>query len=159
MALRLRKWAWVIGLLSLGLPQAQAESASEGFWLLQTSVHTRHFSPAPEHNDRQRLIGLERNAPSKWLYGAATFRNSFDQRSYYAYVGKRFDVADSPFYLKLSGGLLHGYKGEYRDKIPLNRFGTAPAIIPSAGVRFGPFTAEVVLLGLSATMANVGVRF
>ncbi len=64
------------------------------------------------------------------LAGGATFRNSFSQRSNYAYLGKRFDSDSYPVYLKLTGGLLQGYRGEYRDKIPLNRFGVAPAIIP-----------------------------
>lgn len=131
----------------------------ESFWQIQTSVYTRHFSPSPEHNNHQNLIGLERNEASGWLYGAATFRNSFDQRSFYAYAGKRFESPDHPFYAKISGGLIYGYKGEYRDKIPLNRFGIAPAIIPGVGVRLGPVTAELVLLGSSAAMANVGLRF
>jgi hypothetical protein len=137
-----------------------AEGNNEkAFWLVQTSVYTRHFSPSPEHNNQQNLIGLERNEPSAWLYGAATFRNSFDQRSVYAYAGKRFESADQPFYAKLSAGLLYGYKGKYRDKIPLNRFGIAPALIPGVGVKLGQVSAEMVLLGSSAVMANVGLRF
>ncbi len=86
------------------------------------------------------------------------FRNSFSQRSNYAYLGKRFDSDSYPVYLKLTGGLLQGYRGEYRDKIPLNRFGVAPAIIPSVGVRFGPLGSELVLLGNSAAMINLGLR-
>ncbi len=139
--------------------QAIENPEAQGFWQIQTSVYTRHFSPSPEHNNRQNLIGLERNEASGWLYGAATFRNSFDQQSIYAYVGKRFESADHPFYAKLSGGALYGYKGEYKDKIPLNHFGVAPALIPGVGVRMGPVTAELVLLGSSAAMANVGLRF
>lgn len=131
----------------------------KGFWYLQTSVYTRHFAPDPEHNNHQDLIGLERNDASGWLYGAATFRNSFSQRSYYAYGGKRFDSQRYPLYLKLTGGLLQGYTGEYRDKIPLNRYGVAPVIIPSVGTYYGPVAAEWVLLGANAMMINVGLRF
>jgi hypothetical protein len=138
--------------------KAQAEDV-KGFWQAQTSVYTRHFSPDPDHNNRQNLIGLEWNDTSAWIFGGATFRNSYDQQSVYGYAGKRFDSTDYPVYLKLSGGLLYGYKGEYRDKIPLNNLGVAPVIIPSAGVHLGPVTAELVLLGVSATMINVGVRF
>lgn len=138
--------------------KAQTEDM-RGFWQVQTSVYTRHFSPAPEHNNRQNLIGLEWNDTSAWIFGGATFRNSYDQQSVYGYAGKRFESTDYPVYLKLSGGLLYGYKGEYRDKIPLNNVGVAPVIIPSAGVHLGPVTAELVLLGMSATMINVGVRF
>ena len=52
-----------------------------------------------------------------------------------------------------------GYRGEYRDKIPLNRFGVAPVIIPSVGTHYGPVAAELVLLGFNAAMVTTGVRF
>jgi hypothetical protein len=139
--------------------QAQSSEYAGGFWLVQTSVYTWHFSPSPDHNNRQDLLGLERNEASGLLYGGATFRNSFAQRSFYGYVGKRFDSRRYPFYLKVTGGLLKGYKGRYRDKIPLNRFGIAPVIIPGVGVQLGAVSAEAVLLGASAAMLNVGLRF
>ncbi|WP_248806658.1 sn-glycerol-3-phosphate transporter [Pseudomonas sp. MWU13-2100] len=136
-----------------------SNGADKGFWYLQTSVVTRHFSPDPDHTNHQDLIGLERNDASGFLYGAATFRNSFRQRSYYAYAGKRFESTNYPVYLKVTGGLLQGYKGEYRDKIPLNHLGVAPVIIPSVGTHYGPVAAEVVLLGFNAAMLTAGVRF
>lgn len=139
--------------------RGESDADTEGFWVVQTSVYTRHFSPDPEHNNRQNLIGLERNEASGLVYGAATFRNSFAQRSVYGYVGKRFDSSRYPVYLKVTGGLLHGYRGEYRDKIPLNRYGVAPVIIPGVGVNLGLVSAEAVLLGASAAMLNVGLRF
>ena len=139
-----------------GLSTAQAES---GHWYLQTSVYTRHFVNNDTYNNRQDLIGLEHNRANKMIYGAATFRNSFSQRSYYAYAGKRLDADGLPVYVKLSGGLVHGYRGEYRNNLPLNRFGVAPVIIPAVGANLGPVGVEWVLLGFAATMVNVGVRF
>lgn len=144
------------GLLALSVPMALA---SEGdYWQVQTSVYTRHYHPEPDHNNHQRLIGLERGYASGNLWGGAVFRNSFDQNSQYAYLGRRFDSERHPFYAKLTGGLLHGYRGEYRDKIPLNRLGVAPAIIPSLGVHGHGLAAELVLLGNAALMVNVGLR-
>jgi hypothetical protein len=143
-------------LLAGWLPNAMAEGER---WYLQTSAYTRHFSPDPEHNNRQRLIGLEREDAGGWLWGGATFRNSFDQRSVYAYGGKAWRHDDWPVYAKLSAGLLHGYRGEYRDKIPLNRFGVAPAVIPAVGYGLGPVGVEAVLLGANAMMINVGYGF
>ncbi|MFJ9993958.1 sn-glycerol-3-phosphate transporter [Pseudomonas putida] len=131
----------------------------EDTWYLQTSLYTRHFNPSPDHNERQALLGLERNRADGLLYGAATFRNSFDQRSVYAYGGKAWFHEHWPVYAKVSVGLLHGYRGERRDKIPLNRHGVAPVIIPSAGVRLGPVGLEAVLLGANAMMFNVGYGF
>ena len=139
--------------------EAPVTEDDKGFWYAQTSVYTRHFAPDPEHNNNQDLIGLERNDASGWVFGGATFRNSFSQRSYYAYAGKRYDMADYPVYLKLTGGAIQGYRGEYRDKIPLNRFGVAPVIIPSVGAHYGPVAAELVLLGFNAAMVTTGVRF
>jgi len=139
---------------------AQAQGASdEGFWYLQGSVFTRHFANNDSYNNHQDLLGLERNQASGLIMGGATFRNSFSQRSEYVYLGKRFDVPDSALYYKLSAGLIHGYRGKYRDKLPLNRYGVAPALIPAVGAHWGPAGAEVVLLGLAATMVNVGFRF
>jgi hypothetical protein len=135
-------------------------NADEGdFWYVQTSVYTRHWNPDPAQTDSQQLIGLERNFKSGTLIGAATFRNSYSQRSYYGYVGKRWENDQYPVYVKLSGGLLEGYKGEYRDRIPLNRFGIAPVIIPSLGAHLGPIGAELVILGTAAAMVDVGYRF
>ncbi|AZE91913.1 hypothetical protein C4J97_5261 [Pseudomonas orientalis] len=87
------------------------------------------------------------------------FRNSFRQRSYYVYAGKRYDMAEYPVYLKATGGAIQGYRGMYRDKIPLNRYGVAPVIIPSVGVHHGPMAAELVLLGFNAAMVTTGLRF
>lgn len=131
----------------------------KGFWYAQTSVYTRHFAPDPEHNNQQNLLGMERNQASGLVYGAATFRNSFRQRAYYAYVGKCYDMAEYPVYLKVTGGAIQGYRGKYRDKIPLNRYGVAPVIIASVGTHYGPMAAELVLLGFNAAMVTTGLRF
>ena len=157
------KKPWIYGLLLvLMAQQSWAEDTSgkdTGSWYLQTSVYTKHYSDDPDHNNNQDLIGLEREQASGWLFGGATFRNSFSQRSFYAYAGKRYESADYPVYFKLSGGLLQGYSGKYQDKIPLNHFGVAPVIIPSVGAHYGPLTAELALLGFNAVMVTTGVRF
>lgn len=140
----------------LAAPSPQPEA--KDFWYLQTSVYTRHYSDNAEHNNTQALLGLEHNEASGRLFGASTFKNSFSQRSFYLYAGKRYDSAHYPVYLKLSGGLLQGYHGDYRDKIPLNRYGIAPAIIPSVGAHFGSVATELVLLGNSAAMITAGIR-
>lgn len=131
---------------------------AEPYWYIQTSAYTKHFKPKSKHNNHQELIGLERHTASSYVLGGATFLNSYDQRSYYGYIGKRFDFSDTPFYGKLTGGLIYGYKGQYRDKIPFNRFEIAPAVIPSLGVEYRRVSAEVLLLGAAATMINIGVK-
>ncbi|MGO4001415.1 MULTISPECIES: hypothetical protein [Pseudomonas] len=154
------KKSWICLLLAFTYTtHAWAQDDEQGTWYLQTSVYTRHFSPDPEHNNHQQLLGLEYHDASGWLLGGATFLNSFDQRAYYAYGGKRYDSADYPLYVKLTGGLLEGYHGKYQNKIPLNRYGVAPVVIPSLGTYYGPVSAELVLLGFNAAMITTGVRF
>ncbi len=148
---------WIYSLLlmaqvSHALTLDSAQQEDKGFWYVQASVYTKHYSPDLDHNNNQDLIGLERNEASGWVFGAATFRNSFSQRSNYAYAGKRYESASYPVYIKLTGGLLEGYRGKSQDKIPLNRFGVAPVIIPSLGAHYGPVAAELVLLGANAVM-------
>lgn len=146
-------------ILLVALLAAPVAWAGEGdSWYLQTSVFTRHWNHDPQHNNHQDLIGVERNRADGWVWGGATFRNSFRQRSNYVYAGKRFDLDDSPFYFKVTGGAIQGYHGKYRDKIPLNRYGVAPAVIPSVGAQVGRFASEFVVLGNSAGMINLGVH-
>ncbi|MFZ2290034.1 MAG: sn-glycerol-3-phosphate transporter [Halopseudomonas yangmingensis] len=133
------------------------EPAQDG-WYVQTSVWTSHYSPEPDHNNNQDLISVERWRDDSYLWGAATFRHSFSERANYVYVGKRFGFGGTPFNAKLTGGLLQGYRGEYRDKIPLNQLGVAPVIIPSVGVSYQRVGADLVFLGAAALMVNVGVR-
>ena len=107
------KKSGICGLLMLlnasaAMAQDDTQEKDKDFWYVQTSVYTKHFSPDPEHNNNQDLIGLEYHDRSGWLVGGATFRNSFRQRSYYAYAGKRFDSDMYPVYFKLTGGLLEG---------------------------------------------------
>lgn len=149
------------GLLQRPLELARELAApvdSEEGWYIQGSVWTTHFDPQPDHNNNQDLIGLERHRDDSYLWGAATFRHSFGERSWYGYTGKRFEFAGTPFNAKLTAGLLYGYRGEYRDKIPFNRFGVAPAVIPSVGATYQRVGVDVVLLGAAAAMVNVGVR-
>lgn len=136
-----------------------AETQEKGHWHIETSLYTTHFHPKPEHNNHQELIGIDYNFPSKWFIGGATFRNSFRQCSVYAYAGKRYDLEGTPIYARLSGGLIHGYHGKYKNKVPLNNLGIAPAIIPGVGIQVTKVNIEAFLLGFNARMVNAGIRF
>ena len=58
---------------------------------------------------------------------------------------------------KVTAGLLHGYKGEYRDKIPFNHYEIAPAIIPSVGYCWSRYCGEFVLLGGAGALFTIGL--
>ncbi|AFJ03581.1 hypothetical protein Q7C_2456 [Methylophaga frappieri] len=146
--------------------------------LAQTSVWTAHYDPESDHNNHQRLINLEYYfAPQtrpyqidfgdwrddlQWLAGAATFRNSFDQQSQYVYGGSRYDLPVSQFsnvYIKVTAGLLHGYRGEYQDKVPFNSLGIAPVILPAVGWQYRRANVELVPFGTAGMTMNVGWIF
>lgn len=145
-------------------PQAEAFAASlldanspSGRWLFQTSVFTKHYRPDPRHENHQRLLNIEYQRSDRYLIGAAAFRNSFGQASQYVYVGKAWPLSAQPGpYAKLTGGLLHGYKGEFRDKIPFNSSGIAPAILPAIGFSTKRFAAEMIFFGTNGLMFTVG---
>jgi hypothetical protein len=156
--------------ISLSLPLASraqstalgsATGPSDDRWYFQTSLYTKHFSVNPLHDNSQRLLNLEYWRSDNYLAGLALFDNSFGQRSQYAYVGKvwrPFDLSPK-IYLKLTGGLLHGYKDEFKDKIPFNRGGIAPALVPSIGYTWGRLNSELVLFGTAGLMINLGLFF
>lgn len=131
--------------------------------LLQTSFYTTHFSPDPEHTNQQDLISLELHTPDRWLAGGARFLNSFDQESIYLYAGREFPLwqpaEEFEIRAKLTAGLLHGYRGEYRDKIPFNHFGIAPAALPSIGMRWNRFETDIIVFGTAGMMITGGIRF
>ena len=128
-------------------------------FFLATSAYTKHFHYSPDHNDHQNLIEAEWNVTGQWLAGVSLFDNSFDQSSQYVYGGYKFRPLESaqPLYFKLTAGVVHGYRGQYRDKIPLNSSGLAPAIIPSLGYCVNRFCAELVVFGAAGIMVNIGV--
>ena len=129
-------------------------------WTLQTSLYTTHFDPEPDHVNDQNLLAVETYFDRDWLAGLALFDNSFGQKSLLLYLGKTWPLLNSShWYTKLTGGLLHGYKEPYENKIPLNGLGVAPVIIPALGFRYRNFVMETNLGGLAVVMMTAGVRF
>ena len=145
-------------------PWSSTEPWRTDRFYLQTSVATRHFSPSPEHDNTQQLVNAEWRfnsfaATGQWLAGAALFDNSFGQSSQYVYGGwlvRPFEGLQ-PFYFKITAGALHGYKDQYKDKIPFNSSGVAPAIIPSMGYCYNRVCGELVLFGGAGVMLTLGV--
>jgi hypothetical protein len=129
-------------------------------WSLRFSLYTKHFDPDPDHVNRQKLIAPELVFENGYLAGVAVFDNSFGQNSQFVYMGKAWPIFKSKhWYVKLMGGLLHGYKEPYEDKIPLNGLGVAPAILPALGFKYKRVMVEANLAGLAAMTITAGVRF
>lgn len=101
-----------------------------------------HYHSDDDFAGNRLFASLEAIKSSDWLYGLAVFNNSFGQFSQYLY-----------------GGMLHGYKGDYRDRVPLNDLGVSPAVIPGIGYQEGRFGADAYLLGFSGVLFTVGMDF
>jgi len=131
-------------------------------WYFQLAYYTWHFHYDPNHQQSYLLDSEYRLNEywlgGQWIVGFALFQNSFGQFSQYLYGALQWrPIKDhQPFYVKVSAGLVHGYEGQYKDKIPFNSSGTAPAIIPSVGYCWTRYCTEVVLLGANAMLFTVG---
>jgi hypothetical protein len=146
-----------------GSSAQQSESVYEPWrtdrFYLETSLYTHHFHYDAAHVDKQKLILGEWNITEQWLVGASFFDNSFGQPTQYVYGGWRYRPFEQfqPFYIKLSAGLVHGYKDPYQNKIPFNHSGVAPGIVPSVGYCISRFCSELILFGGAGMLITLGV--
>lgn len=129
---------------------------------LTLSPFTYHWHYAADHKP-VRLLGYDEHIKGGYFCGISVFSNSFGQPSVTAYVGKTWDnfwPEQPAVYGKLAAGLMYGYKGQYKNKVPLNVGGFSPLVAPSLGYRFTPKdAAELVVLGNSALMFSYVRRY
>lgn len=131
---------------------------------LQTSVATVHFSSDPDHVNDQKLIYGEWRLNERWLegqvlVGAAFFDNSFGQSSQFVFGGLLWRPVEKAqeFYVKVAAGIIHGYSGEFQNKIPMNSSGFAPGIVPAVGYCYNRFCGEMILFGTAGMLWTVGM--
>jgi hypothetical protein len=130
-------------------------------WSLGISPWTHHYRHSDEHKQVWAL-GLERETPEHALYGLTLFSNSYGQPSAYAYYGHVFNNVTSwseSLYVKVTGGVIYGYKEPYADKMPLNYHGFSPVIVPAIGWHLNrAWSVQAHLLGTSALMVSLNHR-
>lgn len=132
-----------------------------GHWRLLLSPYALHFRYSPEHKQVWAL-GVERQRDDGWLGGASYFRNSFGQPSGYAYIGKRYDhlLGDTLLFAQWSAGVLYGYVGKYKTKVPLNYRGFAPGALASMGWQINAqSSATLHVLGDAGLMLQLAYAF
>jgi hypothetical protein len=149
-------WFACTGAAAPAAAQAEEESLfnGPGHWRMVVSPYSYHFNPSPEH-EYVWAVGAERQSDNDWLYGGSFFSNSFGQPSGYAYVGQRYGglLDRPPLYFQWSAGLLYGYVGQYKDKVPLNYKGFSPGAVVSLGWEFSrEYSVQLNLLGDAAVM-------
>ena len=126
--------------------------------MIQAAPNVIHYSHDDDHAKYSWLVGAEWQSADNWLGGAAYFNNSFDQKSQYIYFGKVWplEAVDENLYVKLTGGLLLGYKKPYENKIPVNWDGVGLGALPAVGYKFGDANIQLNFLGTAGIMITVG---
>jgi phage major head subunit gpT-like protein len=77
-------------------------------------------------------------------------------------AGQQFNnmLGNPKLFVKVTAGILYGYVGQYKDKVPLNHGGFSPAIIPSIGYRLTERdSVQVKVLGTAGLMFSYGRSF
>lgn len=135
-----------------------AEAQASHVLSLHYGPYVHHWKPDPRHNSTPDLIGVEVENDEQWLAGAMWFHNSYDQPSQYFYIGRRWSFSEylPGLYAKLTAGPLLGYKGEFEDKIPVNKDGVGVGVIPGIGYQYERFSAQVAILGTAGYLITFG---
>lgn len=126
------------------------------------SPHTHHWTPSDEHK-QVIALSITRLLPKRRFCGFSLFSNSFGQPSAYAFTGWYWPrpIESMPnVYASVSAGIVYGYVGKYKNKVPLNVDGFSPVIIPVLGYRLTPRVGlEMQVLGTAAVMFGATWRF
>lgn len=155
----------LLGLFSLTAARAHGEPGQVveevNHWRVAVSPYTHHFRFSAEHRPVWALV-LERHRFDHWLVGASFFKNSFGQPSGYLYLGRGYHglVGHEQLYLQWTAGLIYGYTGKYKTKVPLNFGGFSPGVVPSIGWQYNHHTsAQLNMLGDAGVMLQLSHDF
>ena len=120
-----------------------------------------HFSDREDHAGPPVLLIVGRLRPRGYYYGLALFNNSFNQFSQFLHVGREFpwQWLHEDIHFKLSLGLIHGYRDEFEDELPLTYKGFSPGLVPSIGFRRNRVGFDLTLLSNAGLALSVGYQF
>ena len=139
---------------ALPFPGSAAGPPEVAQWRAVFSPLTVHFSSDTDHKPVV-LLALEREQPDGFVWGGTVFSNSFGQPSAYAFAGQRLYRWSrwEPLYAEWTAGILYGYKGEYKHKVPFNYNGFSHGLTVGIGWRYSDKVAgQVNLLGTAGLM-------
>ena len=129
--------------------------------MLEFGPYVAHRVDNDGHNQWPHLVGVEWESGSHWLGGAAVFRNSYYQNAAYVYAGSRWflNPVNQNLYVKLTAGVVFGYKDPFEDRVPVNNNGYGLGIVPALGYQLGRANAQIVFLGTAAVTLTFGYDF
>ncbi len=152
--------AWLSLLTCMSMSHADVFGEGDRV-MLEFGPYVWHRVDNSDHNQWPPYVGAEWESGSHWLLGAAAFENSYYQDAAYVYAGKRWfiDRVDPNLYVKLSAGLIYGYKDPNEERLPVNNNGYGLGIIPALGYQYGHAHAQIALLGFAAVGFTFGYDF
>lgn len=142
-------------------PAVEAEAEDQKpVVFLQVGAYAHYTKDDEDERDGPPLVSaIEWLKPNRVYYGLSLFNNSFGQFSQFAYIGKEFPLPRFHEHLRarVAAGIVHGYKDEHEDDLPLNYKGFAPGIVPSLGFKKNGRALDVIFLSNAAIMLMVGI--
>jgi len=129
----------------------------QGFWRVAASPFSAHYRYSAEHR-YVWAVGAEWQRNDDWLGWPKELLKKDAPPSSYVYVGKRFPAmfGVTELFGQLSAGILYGYVGKYKNKVPLNYNGFSPGALASMGWQFNKNTSAAVhLLGDAGFMVQL----
>ena len=133
----------------------------ESHWYVQAGAYV-HWTDSDDHEGPPLFGGIEYHRTDNWFGGFSLFNNSFGQFSQYLYLGKKFHPWDvhPEVRIKLSAGVVHGYKDEHYDTLPIRWGGSwGLGFVPAIGYQKGRVGYDVALLGNAGLLFTIGYEF
>lgn len=130
----------------------------DSFWYVQGGAYI-HWLDSEDFVGPPILGSVEHHRSGGWSGGLSLFNNSFGQFTQYLYLGKEFRLSGSrpELRLKLSAGVVHGYKDEFYDTLPIRWGGSwGLGFVPAVGYHKGRVGYDVAVLGVAGVLFLVG---
>jgi hypothetical protein len=161
-SLVLRSILFLILLVNAGGSVAAAQEREEhDRWYAQVGAYA-HWRDDDAFAGVPWFAGIEYHPDQRWFGGFSMFNNSFGQFSQYLYLGAQFHPLDSypGIRIKLSAGVVQGYKDEHYDTLPIRWGGSwGLGFVPAIGYQKGRVGVDVAVLGVGGLLFLVGVGF
>jgi hypothetical protein len=130
-------------------------------WYLQGGAYI-HYTNKDKYEGAPVFASIEYHQKPKLLWGFSMFENSFGDFTQYAYVGREFHPWENKpnLHIKLSAGVVQGYKDEHQDILPI-RWGNSWGLgaVPSVGFMAENFGFDVAVLSTSGLLFLAGYQF
>lgn len=130
-------------------------------WYVQGGAYL-HYSHKSYYEGPPIFGGIEHINEKKTIIGLSLFNNSFGDFTQYLYWGKQWNPWKNheAIRIKLTVGIVHGYKGEHQDVTPVY-WGDAWGLgaVPAIGYQKNRLGFDLALLGNSGALFLVGYEF